>query len=102
MVSINTTFHVEDVIHLDFLAYIKQTYIANALLDEYVRSARLCKIHSHKVEEGHSYSVQFRFDSLDELEMWDKTQGKEHNEKLLLEFDNKIAGFSTLLEEIRL
>ncbi|MDD2474716.1 MAG: DUF4286 family protein [Dysgonamonadaceae bacterium] len=102
MISLNTTFHVEDEIHLDFLAYIKQTYIYNALLDEYVRSARLCKIHSHRKEEGHSYSVQFRFNNLDELEIWDKVEGKKHNEKLLLEFNNKIAGFSTLLEEIKL
>ena len=102
MITLNTTFHVEDEIDIDFLAYIKHTYISDALSDDLVRSARLCKIHSHKIEEGHSYSVQFSFKNLDELEMWDKTQGKEHNEKLLLEFDNKIAGFSTLLEEIRL
>ena len=102
MITLNTTFHVEEAIDIDFLAYIKYTYISDALSDEFVRSGRLCKIHSHKIEEGHSYSVQFSFNNLDELEMWDKTNGKGHNEKLLLEFDNKIAGFSTLLEEIEL
>lgn len=100
MVTLNTTFHVEEDVHLSFLAYLKKTYISEAIADKQMSRARLCKVHSHTVEEGHTYSVQFSFNYLDELEKWDKTIGKKLNEKLLEQFDNKIAGFSTLLEEI--
>lgn len=102
MIILNTTFHVDDDIHINFLSYMKNTYINKALKDQLVLNARLCKIHSHKVEEGHSYSVQFNFQSLEDLEEWDKTNGRHHNTLLLDHFKNKVAGFSTLLEEIEL
>lgn len=100
MVTLNTTFHVEEEFHLSFLAYLKKTYISEAKTHKHMNGARLCKIHSHTVEEGHTYSVQFSFDNLEELEKWDTTMGKKLNENLLQQFTNKIAGFSTLLEEI--
>ena len=102
MVTINTTFHVEDEINLDFIAYTKNIYIAEAMTDKLLTNARLCKIHSQEIPEGHSYSVQFSFISIDDLESWDKTKGKKLNEELVLHFKDKIAGFSTLLEEIAL
>ena len=102
MITLNTTFHVDDVIHLEFLTYMREVYIAAAIADEQVRNVRLCKVHSHKVEGGHSYSLQFTFNNIDDLENWDQNKGKELNEKLVLEFNSKIAGFSTLLEEIEI
>lgn len=102
MITLNTTFHVEEEIHLAFIVYMKQTYISEAKLDDKLCNAGLFKIHSHRIEDGHSYSVQFSFKTLDELEEWDKTKGQELNEALLKNFDNKITGFSTLLEEIEL
>ena len=102
MVTINTTFHVEDDINFDFVAYMKSTYIKEALNDKLLTNPRLCKIHSQEIPEGHSYSVQFSFKSIDDLESWDKTKGKKLNEELILHFEDKIAGFSTLLEEIDL
>ncbi|MGV8963608.1 MAG: DUF4286 family protein [Candidatus Saccharimonadaceae bacterium] len=102
MITLNTTFHVDDAIHLDFLVYMRESYIADALADKETCSVRLCKVHSHNVEEGHSYSLQFTFTNIDDLETWDQNKGKKLNEKLILQFDNKIAGFSTLLEEIEI
>ncbi|HTN69422.1 MAG TPA: DUF4286 family protein [Dysgonamonadaceae bacterium] len=102
MVTLNTTFQVEEDVHLDFLAYLKHTYISEAKTDKLMSNARLCKVHAHIVEEGHSYSVQFTFESLDDLETWDQTMGKKLNEELLQRFTNRIMGFSTLLEEIDL
>lgn len=102
MVTINTTFHVEDKINLVFIDYMKSTYIAEAITDKLLTNARMCKVHSQEIPEGHSYSVQFSFDNLDDLENWDKTKGKKLNEELVKKFQDKIAGFSTLLEEIEL
>ncbi len=102
MVTINTTFHVEDKINLVFIDYMKSTYIAEAITDKLLTNARMCKVHSQEIPEGHSYSVQFTFESLVDLENWDKTKGKKLNEELVKKFQDKIAGFSTLLEEIEL
>ena len=102
MITLNTTFHVEDEINDSFLDYMKETYFVNANQNNRIIQSRLSKIHSHRLDEGHSYSIQFSFKTLDELESWDKTKGRELNEELLKNFDNKITGFSTLLEEIEL
>ena len=102
MVTINTTFHVEDKINLVFIDYMKSTYIAEAITDKLLTNARMCKVHSQEIPEGHSYSVQFTFESLGDLENWDKTKGKKLNEDLVKKFQDEIAGFSTLLEEIEL
>ena len=102
MVTINTTFHVEDKINLVFIDYMKSTYIAEAITDKLLTNARMCKVHSQEIPEGHSYSVQFSFDNLGDLENWDKIKGKKLNEELVKKFQDKIAGFSTLLEEIEL
>ena len=55
-----------------------------------------------KVEGGISYSVQFAFDNLDDLDNWDKNKGLKLNKDLVDKFQDKVAGFSTLLEEIEL
>ena len=102
MVTINTTFHVEDKTNLVFIAYMKSTYIAEALTDKLLTNARMCKIHSQELPDGQSYSVQFSFDSLDDLDNWDKIKGVKLNEELVKHFQDKIVGFSTLLEEIEL
>ncbi len=102
MVTINTTFHVEEETDTDFVAYMKDTYIAEAMTSKSLTNARLCRIHSQEIEGGQSYSVQFTFNSLDDLATWDDSQGKKLNEDLVLFFKDKVVGFSTLLEEIEL
>ena len=102
MVTINTTFHVEDKIEADFVAYMRNTYIAGAMTDKLLTNARLCKIHSQEIEGGQTYSVQFTFNTLNDLETWDKSKGIKLNEELVLFFKDQVIGFSTLLEEIEL
>jgi hypothetical protein len=46
--------------------------------------------------------VQFAFDNLDDLDNWDKNKGLKLNKDLVDKFQDKVAGFSTLLEEIEL
>ena len=102
MVTINTTFHVDEEIKHDFIDYMRSIYIAGAVSDTKLSNARLCRIHAQAVEGGISYSVQFTFNSLDDLDNWDKNKGLELNEALIKKFEDKVAGFSTLLEEIEL
>lgn len=102
MVTINTTFHVDEEIKHDFIDYMRSTYIAEAITDKQLISARLFRIHAQKDEGGISYSVQFAFDNLDDLDKWDKKKGLNLNKGLINKFGDKVAGFSTLLEEINL
>ena len=102
MVTINTTFHVDEEIKHDFIDYMRSIYIAEAISDKNLCNAKLLRIHAQHVEKGISYSVQFSFNSLDHLDNWDKSKGLKLNEELIKKFQDKVAGFSTLLEEIEL
>lgn len=102
MVTINTTFHVDEDIQHDFIDYMKNRYIAEAVTDKKLAKVRLCKIHAQRVERGISYSVQFTFNSLDDLDNWDKKKGIKLNKELVKKFEDKVAGFSTLLEEMEI
>ncbi len=102
MVTINTTFHVDEEVKHDFIDYMRNIYIEEAVTDKKLINARLYRIHAQKVEGGISYSVQFSFNNLDDLDNWDKNKGLKLNEALIKKFEHKVAGFSTLLEEIKL
>ncbi len=102
MVTINTTFHVDEEVRYDFIDYMRNIYIEEALTDKKLINARLYRIHAQKVEGGISYSVQFSFNNIDDLYNWDKNKGLKLNEELIKKFEHKVACFSTLLEEIKL
>ena len=50
--------------------------------------------------EGISFSVQFHVKNVDTLNFWLQNEGNNLHRALVARFGHKIAGFSTLLEEI--
>jgi len=51
-------------------------------------------------DEGVSFSVQFHVKNVDTLNFWLQSEGNRLHQALTARFGYKIAGFSTLLEEI--
>ena len=100
MIIFNTTYHVDDEIHDDYLGYIRETFIPQALESGFLYEARLARIVAQHNEPGTSYSLQFRVKNSDTLRLWLNTGGDALNKDLVARFGNKIAGFVTLLEEI--
>ncbi|OJU51862.1 MAG: hypothetical protein BGN96_07680 [Bacteroidales bacterium 45-6] len=100
MIIFNTTYHVDDEIHSDYLDYIRSTFIPQALESGFLYEARLARIVAQHNEPGTSYSLQFRVKNSDTLRLWLNTSGDSLNKELVARFGSKIAGFVTLLEEI--
>lgn len=100
MIIFNTTYHVEDEIHYDYLDYIRETFIPKALESGFLYEARLARIVAQYDEPGTSYSLQFRVKNSDTLRHWLHESGDSLNKELTEKFGDKVLGFVTLLEEV--
>ncbi|HCO67438.1 MAG TPA: DUF4286 domain-containing protein [Dysgonomonas sp.] len=102
MLIFNTTFHIDDSVHDEYLAYLKDTYIPAALAGNLLEQPSLARIESRHEENGVSYALQFKTENIDVLNRWAAETGSSIQQNLADKFGNKVSGFSTLLEEIPL
>lgn len=100
MIIYNTTFHIEKEVLTDCLEYFKKQYIPTAASSGFLQHPSLRRIMSSRNGEGESYAVQFYVKNVDTLNYWLECEGKTIHEQLINRFGNKVAGFTTLLEEI--
>ena len=100
MLVYNTTYHVTFDDARNFVIWIHQVYIPQALASGLLDKQRLCKIMSHHDEDSECFYLQFEVESSARLHEW----YVKHGEKLLQEmqkvFKDKAAGFTTLMEVI--
>lgn len=100
MLIYNTTFHVADSIHDNFLIWIKECYIPPVEKEGTLKIPRLCKLLSHVEADGTSYSLQWEVESSGLLHRWHIAQGAKMNEELIRIFKDDVIGFPTLMEVV--
>ncbi|MDR3193705.1 MAG: DUF4286 family protein [Tannerella sp.] len=102
----HTTFHLDNDIWDDGLLYLKQQYIPRAiqggLLDRPVMQRVLQDLQEDEAGGGVSLCIQFRVEDRETLHRWMQREGAGLQRELSATFGAKIAGFSTLLEEMEL
>ena len=84
------------------LEYLKNSYIPKASESGILYSPYLRRILDSRNEEGESFSVQFHTRDIDSLNEWVRKEGGALQQDLIGRYKEKIAGFSTLLEDIEL
>ncbi|MBK5721587.1 DUF4286 family protein [Dysgonomonas sp. Marseille-P4677] len=102
MIIFNTTFHVEDDVCNNYLAFMKEIYIPKAANSGFLHEPRFAKIHAQHEQSGTSYSLQFKVKNVDTLNYWFEKEGESLQKELTSHFGNKALGFVTLMEEINL
>lgn len=102
MIIYNTTFHVEDDIHDDYLIYIKEKIVPRVMDSGVFDRPQLALIHPQHEEKGTSYSLQFCIENLDKFNEWMQADGHKIHSDIGLRFGQKVMGFMTLLEKIDL
>ena len=100
MIIYNTTFHIEKEAHIACVDYLKKEYIPQAVSSGFLLNPRLRRVLQNEENEGESYAVQFHVKNVDTLNFWLQNEGNNLHRALVARFGHKIAGFSTLLEEI--
>lgn len=100
MIVYNTTFHIEKDVLDESLDYLKKQYIPKAVESGFLQRPCLRRVMHTEPEDGASFSVQFHVKNVDTLNFWLQNEGNSIHKALVDRFGHKIAGFSTLLEEI--
>lgn len=100
MIVYNTTFHIEHDILEQGLEYLKKRYIPDAIASGFLQRPGLLRVMHTEPGEGISLSVQFHVKNVDTLNFWLENEGKLLHQDLVKRFGHKMAGFSTLLEEM--
>lgn len=102
MLIFNTTLHVEDEVHEEFISFLKTFYIPQAVENALLNQPSLAKIERQHEENGVSYALQFKTKDIDTLNEWAEKTGENLSFEMNKRFGTKVGGFVTLLEEISL
>lgn len=100
MLIYNTTYTVPVADARNFVIWIKESFIPQANNDGYLSDPRLLRILSHHDENSECFSVQFKVDSTAQLHQWYVKKGQQLALEMKSLFDERVVGFSTLMEEI--
>lgn len=100
MIVYNTTYHAEKEIQDECLEFFKQEYIPQAMSGGFLLKPRLRRVMYTEPEEGISFAIQFHVKNVDTLNFWLEGEGRALQQRLLTRFGQKVAGFTTLLEEM--
>ncbi len=98
MILLNTTFHVHNSVENDFLDWVHETYIAQAMGTGLFSDPIVSRILIETDPEGKSYAVQLRAKSHDLASKWhDKEAGLLKN-ALAVKYGERILHFTTFME----
>lgn len=100
MIVFNTTFHVEEEIHDEFVTYVLQHFIPMSTQSGLLTNPRFSRVFGKEEEPGHSFALEFQVINLDDLELWNKQESGAIYSPLLDKFKEKMAGFSTVMQTI--
>lgn len=100
MLVFNTTYTIPNADARNFVIWVHQVYIPKATESQLLTSPRLLRILSHKDEDTECFSLQFNVTSSSLLHKWYSTIGKSLSDEMLKMFEERIVGFSTIMEEI--
>lgn len=101
MIVYNTTYHVDCDISGEFLDWMRDYYVPQSVQSGMVKEPRLMRLMGHN-EGGACFALQLQAATLGELQRWNQAVGKVLHEKLTEKFGDKVAGFTTFMENIDL
>ncbi|MFR9165268.1 MAG: DUF4286 family protein [Dysgonomonas sp.] len=102
MLIYNTTFHVEDEVQEQFVDFIRNVYIKEAMRTDMLSDPRFTKIHPQHEQNGNSFSLQFKVEDQEVLNLWQSVLGNKLHKIIISEFGGRVMGFVTLMDEIEL
>jgi hypothetical protein len=93
----NVTVNIADDVHQEWLQWMKDTHIPDVMKTGCFVDNQLCKL-LYVEDEGHTYSVQYRFLEMADIERYQKEFAPSLQAEHSTKFQNKYAAFRTLLQ----
>ena len=100
MIIYNTTYTMPTDDARNFVIWVHQSMLPRVAEDGMLSEPKLRRILSHRDQDSECFSLQFEVESTALLHRWYTRQGEALNEELRKMFEERIVGFSTIMEEI--
>lgn len=100
MLIVNTTYHVTEDSQKDWIFWVKNEYIPEVTKTEMLVNPRLFRLLVEDEPGNLGYALQFEVKDLDTLEDWFLRYGSELQTTLSKRFQDKILGFTTMMESV--
>ena len=85
----------------NFVIWVEQSLLPAVETTQMLTRPRLMRVLSHHDEETECFSLQFEVENTALLHKWFTQQGTALDQQLRKTFDERILGFSTILEEVK-
>lgn len=102
MIIYNTTFSVPKELQNEFLDFVCNHLIPEAIGNGAIKEPRLSRVFSKEDHGSYSYALEFKTDTIEELEAWNETDGKKFHSMISTKFGQNVPGFATLMQTIDL
>jgi len=102
MIIYNTTFSVPKKLQEAFIDFIRDEYIPLSIQNNLLVEPRLTRVFPMDENGDTSYALEFKVFTIEALEQWNSTTGKELRLLISSKFGQEIQGFATLLHTVEL
>lgn len=101
MILYNVTVNVDEHVNDEWLSWMKDEHIPAVMETGYFVNFKFFRILSRmEGETGHTYSIQYFANTLEDYETYRDTQAARLQEETARKFGNRFVAFRTLLEEV--
>jgi hypothetical protein len=97
MIIYNVTISVDNDIHEEWLAWMKEVHIPEVMRKGIFKEHRMMKVLSDE-DTGQTYSIQYSCDSMEDYEKYRQQFAPELQQKTKDRYQNKFVAFRTLLQ----
>jgi hypothetical protein len=95
----NVTVNIDADIQDEWIAWMKDVHIPDVLKTGCFTGSRMLKV-LHVNDEGHTYSIQYLFKKMEDIELYQRQFAKKLQEEHRRKFGDRYTAFRTLLEEV--
>jgi hypothetical protein len=100
MLFVNTTYQISEPYETEWRNWVLEEYAPEVTQSGILNNPVLLRLLIENEPGAVSYALQFEVDDLDALEAWFEKYGKQLQQTLTNRFDDKVVGFTTLMEKI--
>ena len=102
MIVYNTTYTMPVSDARNFVIWVSESMLPRIEGNGLLKCPRMMRILSHHDQETECFSLQFETESSATLHKWYTQQGTSLHQELVKMFDERIVGFSTIMESLPL
>ncbi|MCM1517026.1 MAG: DUF4286 family protein [Pseudoflavonifractor sp.] len=100
MTVLNTTFHVDRRVGVEFLAWLRDEYMVAASAADAVSTTRLMRLLAEVAEGADSYALHLEGPDTAALERWHDTEGRRLLDRLFRKVGQRVVHFTTYMEVV--